>query len=414
MAQDEPDAGTRPDTPAQILLCPPEGPPLGIYDGIPRASDTIFVNYDGATLTTGQDHAPSNTTQIGECAGTMEPYGVGAKRDASFQALVALYAAFDITFTDTRPASDSYAMIVATPTNPYGGTVGGISPVDCGDQNPNSVSFAFISEDDAMPASMQGTDMAHELGHAFGLSHVNDGGDVMNPAITPSLMVFKDECIWIKGGNYCMAEHQQHCGMSFQNDYQELMGVFGPAAPDAGPPNVEITSPNDGDTFDTGASFTVTAEASDDKGVVQVDLYEGGTLQSTDDAEPWAWDITDIPEGTYSFHAIAMDGAGNEATSNTVTIQVGASDPDDDGGDDGGSDDGGNDDGGDDDGGDDDDGGADGDDGGEGGDDGEEGDADEGDDALPASDDAGCGCTSASGTEPAWLLLLVPLVRRRP
>jgi hypothetical protein len=390
------DGDATPDAPTRYLLCPPEGPPLGIYDGEPRISDTIFVNFDGAEMKSGQDHAPSNTTQISNCARSLSPYGAGAKRDAAYQALVSHYEPFAIRLTDTRPDADSYCMVVATATSVFGNGVLGISPMDCGDQNPDNVSFAFVSESDQLSAPMHAATMAHELAHAFGLDHVNDTGDVMNPWIVETPMVFKDDCVPIAGTYYCSAEHQQYCPSAQQNDYQELMGLFGPAEPDTAPPIVEITHPNDGDTFEIGTDLTITVEASDDQAVAQIDLYVDGTLQSSDDAEPWGWDITNMQEGGYSFYATAMDAAGNEATSDTVSIHVGATDP----GDDGGSGDGG-------------DGHGDG------------GDAPhepgDGDEDLPsgdgdADDEEGCGCRAPAGAKPAWLAVLMGLpwlLRRR-
>lgn len=423
-----PDVPRGPDDP--YLLCPPGGPPLSIYDGEPRVSNTIFANFDGATLSSGQDHAPSNTTQISECTGSFAAYGGGSKQSASFQALVTHYEPFDIVVTDTRPGGNSYAMIMAGPSNPFGGGVLGISPVDCGDQNPNNISFAFVSANDNLSASMHGACMAHELGHAFGLEHVNDSGDIMNPSINQGTMVFKDQCISITGGSYCSQQHAQHCNSGSQNDHQELMGLFGPSSPDVAPPTVEITYPNDGDTFDAGADFTITVEATDDKGVVSIDLYNNGTKQSTDNAAPWSWDVQDIPEGSYEFHVIAFDQAGNEATSNSVTIGVGAVPPDP--GDDGGTDtgDGGGDTGGGDGGGDGDTGDGDGGDPGDGADPGDGGDdgggepfePEDGDGSLPpgygdvgVDRDLGCGCGTSPRAGSLWLLLLLglPFVRRR-
>jgi MYXO-CTERM domain-containing protein len=421
---EEPDEPRDPDTPTGYLACPPEGPPLAIYDGEPRASEAIFANYDGAQLSSGQDNAPNNTTQLSACSGNLAAYGQGSKRTASFQNLASHYEPFDVIVSDTRPGTSTFSMAMATTTNCYGSL--GVSPLDCGDQNPNNISFCFIGANDNMSAAVHGACLAHELGHAFGLDHVNDSGDIMNPTIYDGSMTFKDQCISTTGGG---CGSHPGCGGGQQNGYAELMALFGPSSPDVAPPTVEITYPNDGDTFDAGADFTITVEANDDKGVVSIDLYNNGTNQSTDNASPWSWDVQDIPEGSYSFHVIAFDQAGNEATSNTVNIGVGeapAPDPGDDGGsdtgDDGGDGGGDGDTGGGDDGGDggDDGGGDGGDGGGDGG--GEPFEPEDGDGSLPpgygdvgVDRDLGCGCGTSPRTGGLWLLLLLglPLARRR-
>ena len=80
--------------PAGRPICPPGGPPLGLYDGEPRASTILFANFDGAQLTSGTDNAPSGKTQISSCAGNLAAYGSGSKRGAAFQAFQFYEAAF--------------------------------------------------------------------------------------------------------------------------------------------------------------------------------------------------------------------------------------------------------------------------------------------------------------------------------
>jgi len=374
----------------RLQICPPGGPRLSEYDGVPRVSEMMFINFDGGQMTSGMDHAPSNTTQISECVGSFAAYGGGSKRDATFQAVLAHYEPFDLVITDTRPGGDSYAMGMVGPSNPFEGGVLGISMMDCGDQNPNSVSFSFLSANDMYSASVQGTVIAHEIAHGFGLEHVNDPDDVMNPSVSVNgNPVFKNECIAIVQG-MCGGGHAG-CNSGQQNDHADLMSLFGPSEPDAGPPTVEITSPSDGDTFEVGADFTITVEADDDKGVVQVDLYNNGAQQGSDDTAPWGWEVENIPEGSYEFHVIAIDEAGNEATSDVVRIEVGAAADDGDGdGEDDGADDGG-----------------------------DEPYEPGGGDLPPGfgrtERDEGCGCVTSPITAGPWLLLLValPLARRR-
>jgi len=85
---------------------------------------------------------------------------------------------------------------------------------------------------------------------------------------------------------------------------------------------VNITFPNDGQVFPVFADFALTTEASDDVGVASVELYTDGVFNSADSSEPYAWNIENIPEGEYSFYVVAVDAAGNETMSNTVSIVV--------------------------------------------------------------------------------------------
>lgn len=86
-------------------------------------------------------------------------------------------------------------------------------------------------------------------------------------------------------------------------------------------PVVEITYPLDGDYFLPGSNFTITADAMDDRDVVEAELYFDGEPLNKLLESPWEWDVTSIPEGTYEFGIVARD-AVNFGLSNVVTIIV--------------------------------------------------------------------------------------------
>ena len=97
---------------------------------------------------------------------------------------------------------------------------------------------------------------------------------------------------------------------------------------DVSPPTVEITYPADGDVFDIGSDFTITAEATDDRYVTEAELYL--QIIGTDDTAqplfklfdpPYEYDVTNIPEGEYLFGFVVRDGP-NSAASLPVTITV--------------------------------------------------------------------------------------------
>lgn len=95
-----------------------------------------------------------------------------------------------------------------------------------------------------------------------------------------------------------------------------------PSDPDTTSPTVAITSPNDGDVL-TGMTL-VTASATDDTGVVRVELYYDGVFISADSVAPhtWSFDTTVLSDGFHEFQAIAFDAADNSGESAVVTVTI--------------------------------------------------------------------------------------------
>ncbi|HWB76446.1 MAG TPA: Ig-like domain-containing protein [Nannocystaceae bacterium] len=419
--------------PAYTASAPPPARDLGRSRGLPRAvpSDAprlraigapklakqgvLFVNFDGAELSSGWDDSINDVTQIGECAGSFAAYGDGSMRDAVMQAVRTDWAAFDMVVTDTRPASGDYVMNMTGPSNPFGGGVLGIAPLDCDDsETPNNITFAFVSANDGLGASEHATTIGQEVAHSFGLEHVGDEGDIMNPYVAGGDPSFKDECIGIVNGGSCPDQHAAECGDAYsQNSFRELMTLFGPSTPDAAAPTVAITFPMDGQELDNGTDFAIMVDASDDQGIAEVTLYQDGEAVASDGSAPYSWQVNGLPAGVYELYAKATDLSGNEAMSDTVTIGIGhAPPPSDDGGvsdsgdagdDGGGVDDGGN-----------------VDDGGPAGDDGGDEGEPVGGTALPPGfgldgAEEGCACSSATPRTPVFaaFFAFVCCARRR-
>lgn len=401
---------------------PTEGTPSAPQQGGAAPAGTIFVNFDGAQLSGGSDNSTTDTTQIGQLAGSFAAYGQGSKRDAVMQAVRADWAPFNIGITDTRPGSGQYTMNMTGPTNPFGGGILGIAPLDCNDQQThNNITYAFHSENDGFSAAITATTIGQEVAHSYGLEHVDAPGDVMNPVNAGGDASFTDVCIPIVGGANCGAQHSAQCGSGGQqNSYQELLALFGPSTPDTALPTVAIVDPVDGQQFAIGSDFAIAVEAADDVGVQEIVLFNNGEEVQADTDEPWGWDVANVPEGEYEFYVEATDLSGNQAQSAVITVVVTANpEPPPSDGDGGGEGDGD---------GDGDEGGGEGDDDGEGdggGDDGPNVSSEPG--SLPEmfgqnSDGEGesCACTTRGarhgGPTPTWLLGLLALgaVRRRP
>jgi uncharacterized protein (TIGR03118 family) len=89
---------------------------------------------------------------------------------------------------------------------------------------------------------------------------------------------------------------------------------------DATPPVVAITAPAGGDVTGT---VTVSANATDNVGVAQVEFFAGATSIGTDTTAPYSvqWNTASLT-GIQQLTAVARDGAGNSATSAAVAVTV--------------------------------------------------------------------------------------------
>jgi hypothetical protein len=92
---------------------------------------------------------------------------------------------------------------------------------------------------------------------------------------------------------------------------------------DTTPPTVSMTAPANGATVHN--SVTVTADASDNVGVVGVQFKVDGNNIGTEDANsPYSrnWDTTSTSDGTHTLTAVARDAAGNTTASGPITVTV--------------------------------------------------------------------------------------------
>jgi len=173
------------------------------------AAMVIFVNFDGVTLTqAAADDATLDQTAIAEMAGLpLEPFGDGPERDAIMSALAEYFSPFDVGVTATRPASGDYTMIVATPTNLFGGGVLGISLLDCDDANHRNVGFMFgrIGDPTTPEPEVVAAVIAHVVADTLGLEHTDDGG-LTDPFDIESY-TFTDACVEITNEPLCAAQH---------------------------------------------------------------------------------------------------------------------------------------------------------------------------------------------------------------
>ena len=92
---------------------------------------------------------------------------------------------------------------------------------------------------------------------------------------------------------------------------------------DTTPPAVSMTAPTNGATV--SGNVTVSANASDNVGVVGVQfMLDGTALGAEDTTSPYSisWDSTTATNGSHTLTAVARDAAGNHTTSSPVTVTV--------------------------------------------------------------------------------------------
>lgn len=94
----------------------------------------------------------------------------------------------------------------------------------------------------------------------------------------------------------------------------------GTAPTDAMPPTVHITSPMTGANL--AAGFGITADATDDQGVLRVDFSIDGAVVGSSTTPPYAFAMTDIglAVGAHTVEAIAYDAVNHASDSVAITV----------------------------------------------------------------------------------------------
>lgn len=93
-------------------------------------------------------------------------------------------------------------------------------------------------------------------------------------------------------------------------------------------PIVSITAPGNGQRFASPATFSITANASDSDGQIRdVAFYLGSTSNPPlcvirSSTPPYSCAQTNLPNGSYTYIAVATDNLGKKTTSSSVTAIV--------------------------------------------------------------------------------------------
>lgn len=285
----------------------------------------LVIELDGGEVALGPDDAVQRTTPIAELVGPFAPFGSDPeRREALLQAVRADWVDYDVAVVSAPPPTGDFAMVMVGPTNPFGAVVTGIATLDCDDAgSTRSLSFAFYSADDGVPAAVAATTISQEAAHGLGLEHVDGPGDIMLPVQAGGDASFTDQCLPISGPVECPEQHAAECGSTeLQNAHAELLRRFGPREPDTAPPSAAITVPADGVELRADESLTVAVDAQDDVGLAEATLYVDGVGASTDPDVPYAWELAELPPGDYEIYVAVADLGGNVGMSEAIEIHV--------------------------------------------------------------------------------------------
>ena len=327
------------ETPGPHLATAPL--PLTGLDAPPLAAarpHMLYINFDGAVLRRGcgNDSRHDCSTLADLFDGYVGPFvGTESRRLAIVQAVRKDLADFGVRAVTSRPPEDpGYTMVL------YGDlgeqTFAGIAPyVDCGNLWANDTCFAGAFQG----SNIGSTIILQEAAHTWGLEHVNAPFDNMHPFVTQATPRFQDVCNKIvantdlvETGGVCNVVHERFCDAGYQNSYQELLYLFGPAVPDSEPPVLEISSPEDGSVHVLPVTLNLRGEVRDDLSPQFYDIVVRNAGQKIYEGEAPSLELLlkNPPAGDYELEVTVVDDGGNAGKDSVrfTVLPEGSVDPD--------------------------------------------------------------------------------------
>jgi MYXO-CTERM domain-containing protein len=212
------------------------------------AERRIFVNFSSGeeSLTfAAKDNALVNESRL--CSAEPLPRWNGAQgcgsREACagsiVQALEDRWKDFEVVFSQQRPAEPYDMVVVGPPSIDCQFGVMGIADVDCEDTNHSNVALAFDCDN---TVSYCADVISHELGHSFGLDHVQDETDFMYGGVVPGAdLAFRDSEAPKSGDTSCGPGTQNsHAQLGLAIGFQRPSPRGGCALTAAGPDNEKL------------------------------------------------------------------------------------------------------------------------------------------------------------------------------
>jgi hypothetical protein len=273
---------------------------------------TVYLNFEGARLTRGGNNAATNTTELITVESLDYPAlgwerwgGRDQAQPAILEELRVLYLNVAVSFVTTRPTTGRYTTALVGGlgdgvVRPGPGAVG-VAPLDCENREESDLVLVFGDKVTAGAPTRLATVIAHELGHSFGLEHVEDRKSIMFPALT------EETCCWITSP----VQLPSSCGRTVQDDGRVLLDNLGPGSGDHLPPAVWFVRPGAGAIL--GSSFELEVAAVDDTRVERVVLLVDGGIRAELWRPPYVATLGGLSDGEHLLRAEAYDFAQNTA-----------------------------------------------------------------------------------------------------
>jgi hypothetical protein len=157
----------------------------------------VVLDFDAGELHYVPDE-PSDpdgrTTPFRECAGRWPPLGNPEREAEIAQGVRALFEDFNVVvLTEDPPCAGSYVRVVIGPFDACGAGVGNAES-SCDRDLGHGLVYVKLGDDDGYDVVQASTVIAHEVGHAFGLTHVDNSSDVMHRTLGSGEKRFRNRC----------------------------------------------------------------------------------------------------------------------------------------------------------------------------------------------------------------------------
>src|SRR6185436_15458478 len=325
--------------------------PMSLGDDLVTPPDTGTETVRGALSTGGgpmpaviylryADGTEKHTGNYDPCTGTVPPFECSfaptlAECQRQIQTyLDAWYADFNVIFTLTRPTSGKYyTEVIASGGGAWckvDDKVAGVAPFLCKDLS-GGVAYTFQGGRTARETAVI---IAQEQAHLVGLEHTNNPHDIMYPTVSPDTEGF------VSGDSTVTADR---CDRETQNSYAMMKKALGewPGGPkpsvfgcmeDTQDPTVRFVTPGKGEK--KGHAFAVAVDVRDDCDVTKVEIQvlpQGLSAVAT--SAPYEWDLSGI-NGVQTITVTATDSSGRvgSATMEVAAAEAGEEAPSEDAG----------------------------------------------------------------------------------